>query len=131
MNFYGRVFKKLTLYNNSNIFTVDSKTLHQQQWSALLIKGPDRPKLMFVSPQKVDTLYIQGNAMDLGNNWGPELYGLIESGKYVFQKVYVDNETMANTLNSSQAFTTFGKRAIVKPRNFDTNGVNSENISFE
>ncbi|OBU80632.1 putative immunoglobulin-blocking virulence protein, partial [Mycoplasmoides gallisepticum] len=125
MNFYGRVFKKLTLYNNSNIFTVDSKTLHQQQWSALLIKGPDRPKLMFVSPQKVDTLYIQGNAMDLGNNWGPELYGLIESGKYVFQKVYVDNETMANTLNSSQAFTTFGKRAIVKPRNFDTNGVNS------
>ncbi|MES3497118.1 putative immunoglobulin-blocking virulence protein [Mycoplasmoides gallisepticum] len=131
MNFYGRVFKKLTLYNNSNVFTVDSKTLHQQQWSALLIKGPDRPKLMFVSPQKVDTLYIQGNAVDLGNNWGPELYGLIESGKYVFQKVYVDNETMANTLNSSQAFTTFGKRAIVKPRNFDTNGVNSENISFE
>ncbi|WP_027333138.1 putative immunoglobulin-blocking virulence protein, partial [Mycoplasmoides gallisepticum] len=60
MNFYGRVFKKLTLYNNSNVFTVDSKTLHQQQWSALLIKGPDRPKLMFVSPQKVDTLYIQG-----------------------------------------------------------------------
>ncbi|SYV95694.1 Uncharacterised protein [Mycoplasmoides gallisepticum] len=38
---------------------------------------------------------------------------------------------MENTLNSSQAFTTFGKRAIVKPRNFDTNGVNSENISFE
>ncbi|UQZ95864.1 putative immunoglobulin-blocking virulence protein [Mycoplasmoides gallisepticum] len=131
MNFYGRVFKKLTLYNNSNIFTVDSKTLHQQQWSALLIKGPDRPKLMFVSPQKVDTLYIQGNAVDLGNNWGPELYGLIESGKYVFQTVYVDNETMANILNNSQAFTTFGKRAIVKPRNFDTNGGNSEIISFE
>ncbi|AFP76261.1 hypothetical protein HFMG06CAA_5521 [Mycoplasmoides gallisepticum CA06_2006.052-5-2P] len=131
MNFYGRVFKKLTLYNNSNVFTVDSKTLHQQQWSALLIKGPDRPKLMFVSPQKVDTLYIQGNAVDLGNNWGPELYGLIESGKYVFQTVYVDNETMANTLNNSQAFTTFGKRAIVKPRNFDTNEGNSEIISFE
>ncbi|QEX47639.1 putative immunoglobulin-blocking virulence protein [Mycoplasmoides gallisepticum] len=131
MNFYGRVFKKLTLYNNSNVFTVDSKTLHQQQWSALLIKGPDRPKLMFVSPQKVDTLYIQGNAVDLGNNWGPELYGLIESGKYVFQTVYVDNETMANTLNNSQAFTTFGKRAIVKPSNFDTNGGNSVIISFE
>ncbi|QEX46247.1 putative immunoglobulin-blocking virulence protein [Mycoplasmoides gallisepticum] len=131
MNFYGRVFKKLTLYNNSNVFTVDSKTLHQQQWSALLIKGPDRPKLMFVSPQKVDTLYIQGNAVDLGNNWGPELYGLIESGKYVFQTVYVDNETMANTLNNSQAFTTFGKRAIVKPSNFDTNEGNSEIISFE
>ncbi|WP_350266831.1 putative immunoglobulin-blocking virulence protein [Mycoplasmoides gallisepticum] len=131
MNFYGRVFKKLTLYNNSNVFTVDSKTLHQQQWSVLLIKGPDRPKLMFVSPQKVDTLYIQGNAVDLGNNWGPELYGLIESGKYVFQTVYVDNETMANTLNNSQAFTTFGKRAIVKPSNFDTNEGNSEIISFE
>ncbi|MES3497132.1 putative immunoglobulin-blocking virulence protein [Mycoplasmoides gallisepticum] len=131
MNFYGRVFKKLTLYNNSNVFTVDSKTLHQQQWSALLIKGPDRPKLMFVSPQKVDTLYIEGNAVDLGNNWGPELYGLIESGKYVFQTVYVDNETMANTLNNSQAFTTFGKRAIVKPSNFDTNEANSEIISFE
>ncbi|YAF50391.1 hypothetical protein MG1601_746 [Mycoplasmoides gallisepticum] len=131
MNFYGRVFKKLTLYNNSNVFTVDSKTLHQQQWSALLIKGPDRPKLMFVSPQKVDTLYIEGNAVDLGNNWGPELYGLIESGKYVFQTVYVDNETMANTLNNSQAFTTFGKRAIVKPSNFDTNEGNSEIISFE
>ncbi|WP_117274125.1 putative immunoglobulin-blocking virulence protein [Mycoplasmoides gallisepticum] len=131
MNFYGRVFKKLTLYNNSNVFTLDSKTLHQQQWSALLIKGPDRPKLMFVSPQKVDTLYIQGNAVDLGNNWGPELYGLIESGKYVFQTVYVDNETMANTLNNSQAFTTFGKRAIVKPSNFDTNEGNSEIISFE
>ncbi|AAZ43880.1 putative immunoglobulin-blocking virulence protein [Mycoplasmopsis synoviae] len=131
MNFYDRVFKKLTLFNKTNVFTVDAKTLHLQQWSALLIKGPDRPKLMFVSPQKVDTLYIKGNAVDLGNNWGPELYGLIESGKAVFNTVYVDNEVMANTLNNSQAFTTFGKRAIVKPSNFDTNGGNSEIISFE
>ncbi|MEA4115546.1 putative immunoglobulin-blocking virulence protein, partial [Mycoplasma sp. 744] len=131
MNFYNRVFKKLTLFNKTNVFTVDAKTLHLQQWSALLIKGPDRPKLMFASPRKVDTLYIQGNAVDLGDNWGPELYGLIESGKEVFNTVYVDNQVMANTLNDSQAFTTFGKTAIVKPSNFDTNGGNSETISFD
>ncbi|MFL1059828.1 putative immunoglobulin-blocking virulence protein, partial [Mycoplasmopsis synoviae] len=94
--------------------------LHLQQWSALLIKEPDRHKLLFVFPQKFVSLYIKGNAVDLGNNWGPELYGLIESVKAVFNTVYVDNEVMANTLNNTQVFTTFGKRAIVKPSNFDT-----------
>ncbi|WP_416737917.1 putative immunoglobulin-blocking virulence protein [Mycoplasmopsis meleagridis] len=113
MNFYGRVFKNLTLWNNSNVFTVDAKKLNKQQWSALLIKGPERPKLNFVSPVEVDTLYIKGQPGDLGDNWGPELYALTEAGKNVFTKVIVDNEQMANVLNSSQAFTTFNKHAEV------------------
>ncbi|SYV93254.1 Uncharacterised protein, partial [Mycoplasmopsis synoviae] len=32
MNFNTRVFKKLTLYNRTNVFETDAKTLHEQQW---------------------------------------------------------------------------------------------------
>ncbi|UUM19427.1 putative immunoglobulin-blocking virulence protein [Mycoplasma sp. 1018B] len=130
MNFYTRVFKKLTLYNKTNVFSVDASRLHKQQWSAMLIKGPERPKLYFVSPQPVNTLYIKGNAVDLGNNWGVELYGLIESGKDVFQTVYVDNDTMARVLNDSQAFRQFNKIAKVKPADFN-NSVDNSIVSFD
>lgn len=130
MNFNTRVFKKLTLYNRTNVFETDAKTLHEQQWTALLFKGPERPKLYFVSPQEVNTLYIKGNAIDLGDNWGRELYCLIEAGKDVFQTVYVDNETMAQVLNNSQAFRQFNKKAIVKPAGFNNSADNSI-VSFE
>ncbi|UUM20630.1 putative immunoglobulin-blocking virulence protein [Mycoplasma sp. 2045] len=130
MRFHNRVFKNLTLYNNTNTFTVNADTLAAQQWSAMLIKGPERPKLHFVSPVEVNTLYIQGNARDLDDNWGPELYGLIESGKNVFRTIYVDNQTMADRLNRSQAFTKFGKTAVVKSANFDPSGGGDAEISF-
>ncbi|WP_029512974.1 putative immunoglobulin-blocking virulence protein [Mycoplasmopsis iners] len=132
MRFHDRVFKKLTLYNRNNIFTVDGKTISDQQWSALLIKGPERPKLEFVSPVTVDTLYISGNAVDLKDNYNVQFYALLEAGKYVFNTVYVDNQKMADTLNRTQAFTTFGKTAVVKPANFNPDGdLNANDISFD
>lgn len=129
INLYGRVFKELTLYSDSNVFTIDVPTLTEQQWSALLVKGPERPKLYFEGPVAVDTLYFKGNAVDLKNNYGQQLYGLIESGNYNFRTIYVDNQVMADTLNKSQAFTKFGKRAVVKPADFNPEGRQSE-LSF-
>ncbi|WP_036433855.1 putative immunoglobulin-blocking virulence protein [Mycoplasmopsis columboralis] len=124
----NRVFKELTLYNSTNVFEVDLATLTSQQWSALLIKGPERPKLYFSSPTLVNTLYFKGDSVP--DNFGRDLYGLIESGNYHFQTIYVDNQAVADTLNSSQAFRTFNKHAVVKPANFNANGGNSE-ISFD
>ncbi|WP_186390753.1 putative immunoglobulin-blocking virulence protein [Mycoplasma struthionis] len=114
-----KVFNRLTLANSSNVFEVKASELVEQKWSRLIVKGPQKAELKFVSPVPVDTLYIKGLAKDLPNNYNAALYGLFEAGKKVFKKIYVDNEVMKETIQARQATSALGITVEVKPDNFN------------
>ncbi|QZE12321.1 putative immunoglobulin-blocking virulence protein [Mycoplasma sp. Ms02] len=118
MNLYDRVFKYLKLYNNSETFTVTLNDLTEQQWKALLLKGPSKAELDFTN--NTNTLYLKGSVQDLKSQWGIDLYGLFQAGKNIFRTVYVDDINVLNLIKSSQAAGELqNAQFLVKPDGFD------------
>ncbi|QZE12330.1 putative immunoglobulin-blocking virulence protein [Mycoplasma sp. Ms02] len=70
MTLYDRVFKRLKLYNNSPNFTVNLSDITQQQWTALLLKGPEKAEITFTN--NTGALYLKGSIDDLRDQWGPK-----------------------------------------------------------
>ncbi|AWX42573.1 Uncharacterised protein [Metamycoplasma cloacale] len=122
----GKVFYNLKLHNDSEIFTVFSDDIDQQQWDKLIVKGPQRSKLTFDNPN-VNSLYIKGLAYNLPNNYNPQLYGLFEAGKQVFRTLYVDNQAMKDAIMNTQAWRTFGSNFTYGIKIIDSSLVDENN----
>ncbi|WP_208664614.1 putative immunoglobulin-blocking virulence protein, partial [Mycoplasma nasistruthionis] len=113
-----RVFQKLTLHNQGEIYELPFGDLAVSQFGSLVVSGPDRPRLQF-NDASTHILYISGNPNDLQDGWGKQLYGLLEAGTSAdgrkqlpkaFDTLYVDSEDAARVIRSSQAWGLFGSK---------------------
>ncbi|MEE3928174.1 putative immunoglobulin-blocking virulence protein [Mycoplasmopsis ciconiae] len=124
LDLHGYAFYEVVFNLTSNTFTVDLTTLSQQNWKNLLVKGPKRPEINFTGKQ-IQNLHLKGST--ISNNYGQDLYGLMEGLRNYSLNVYVDSEAMKNAILSTSAWRSFGsnKRIFVGNPPVNSNGASS------
>ncbi|QNM93345.1 putative immunoglobulin-blocking virulence protein [Mycoplasma sp. Pen4] len=112
-----RVFRELKLHNDGQEFQLPFGEIVPGQFGALVLRGPDRAKLVFDNDD-TNILHLTGSFRDIGDNFGLSLYGLLEAGRETFNSIIVDSQEDADFLSRTQAWGRFGSsyggRIIVK-----------------